>query len=96
MSFAESFKLPDGEGTVTFFRGPYGSGKTLLGVEVAREYSGQREQQVKGKVNVIFISGEGGTLLREQMEKKETGVQIESINEMLKTHCDHHGSGFLA
>ena len=44
---AQEMELPVGKGVLIFIQGPYGSGKTVLAIEIARIIAARREQQLE-------------------------------------------------
>ena len=89
LKFAEKRLLLPLQGTLTFLSGTYGSGKTVLAIEIARIIAARRWQQqqeeigdTKMEVKVTFVGGHRSELLRKSLQQQNKGMQIKSINEM--------------
>ena len=82
-------QLANEEGSLIFIKGPFGSGKTLLAIEIAaRVIAAKREQQGKEDVSVSFVSNKAnGEVLMEAINEKKKGVVVMDLAELIKNYC---------
>ena len=85
---AQEMELPVGKGVLIFIQGPYGSGKTVLAIEIARIIAARREQQLleEGKVNIVFVGVINSRLLLKQLSDKQANIDIKDMDELCQTH----------
>ena len=67
----------DHDGSIIFMQGPYGSGKTVLGIEVGRILRSKRQQRNTGKeVELTFCApGDRAGNLLETMREKNLNIE---------------------